>query len=241
MKKRNGKVVEKWFWAATGLAVVVFIIGLICFSNSERKKLIERYNLGVEYYNNGQFVEAMDIFCRLNQEYQYYKGRFEISADEYYRMAKTAAMNDVQFEAIEIIRYPTEQEQIEHNQTQIKMLAKTVWGEARGLSKKEQAAVVWCILNRVDSPDFPNEITEVITQNNQFEGYTKSNPINYEIVDLVKDVMDRWVFEKTAIGSVGRVLPNDYMWFAGDGERNYFRNKEGTIWNWTLGNPYEEG
>jgi len=38
------------------------------------------------------------------------------------------------------------------------------------------------------------------------------------------------------------VLPRDYCWFYGDGERNYFQNewKGSTVWNWSLPSPYEE-
>ncbi len=34
------------------------------------------------------------------------------------------------------------------------MIAKTIWGEARGTSMTEKAAVAWCILNRVDSGEY---------------------------------------------------------------------------------------
>lgn len=37
-------------------------------------------------------------------------------------------------------------------QEEIEMLAKLIWGEARGVeSTTEKAAVAWCVLNRVDS------------------------------------------------------------------------------------------
>ena len=52
---------------------------------------------------------------------------------------------------------------------EINMLAKTVWGEARGCNKLEQSAVVWCILNRVD--DGQGSIAQVITAPDQFHGY----------------------------------------------------------------------
>ena len=41
-------------------------------------------------------------------------------------------------------------------------LARTVWGEARGCSTTEQAAVAWCVLNRVDSPEFPDDVLSVV-------------------------------------------------------------------------------
>ncbi len=38
--------------------------------------------------------------------------------------------------------------------TEVEMIAKTIWGEARGTSMTEKAAVAWCILNRVDSGEY---------------------------------------------------------------------------------------
>lgn len=139
-----------------------------------------------------------------------------------------------------IVRYATEQE--EHNQETLLALARTVWGEARGCTTTEQAAVVWCVLNRVDSPDFPDDILEVLEQPNQFTGYDPENPVWPEILALVEDVLDRWELEKTAVGDVGRVLPKEYVFFEGDGQHNYFRTeyRGGTTWDWSLDSPYEE-
>lgn len=117
-------------------------------------------------------------------------------------------------------------------------LAKTVWGEARGCSKMEQAAVIWCILNRVDSkePYFPDTILEVVKQNNQFCGYNSNNPIDENILAIVDDVLLRWLSDEN-----GRVLPQEYLYFYGDGIRNYFRTEltGGTVWDWNVFNPYE--
>ena len=52
---------------------------------------------------------------------------------------------------------------IENNFTneEIDYIAKTVWGEARGLSKTHQAGVVWTILNRCDDGRFGKGIIDV--------------------------------------------------------------------------------
>lgn len=235
MKDQKNKIVEKFYWIVITLLFIEFIIAFIVVAFLERERLIEQYNSGVEAYNNGNYIEAMDIFQSFEGNY----GRNqEIKTDEYYEMAKNAALNDVKYEVLEVIRYATKEEQIEYQQIQIKMLAQVVYGEARGCSKTEQAAVIWCVLNRVDDPDYPNEITKVITQEGQFAGYSENNPIDYEIIDLVEDVMTRWVFEKTAIGSVGRVLPKEYLYFAGDGKKNYFRDSNGNKWDLELNSPY---
>lgn len=141
-----------------------------------------------------------------------------------------------------IVRYATLEEQEAYDQETFLALARTVCGEARGCSTTEQAAVVWCVLNRVDSPDFPDDPLEVLQQPNQFSGYDPEYPVWPEILALVEDVLDRWDMEKTAVGDVGRVLPKEYVFFEGDGRHNRFRAeyRGGTTWDWSLDSPYEE-
>lgn len=124
-------------------------------------------------------------------------------------------------------------------------IAKTVWGEARGVSTTEQAAVIWCILNRVDSDlkYMPNDIISVITQDNAFKGYNANHPVTDDIYELTMDVLSRWIREKETGEPVGRVLPKEYLYFLGDGDRNHFTAEwRGTdIWDWSLESPYVEG
>lgn len=123
----------------------------------------------------------------------------------------------------------------------VEILTKLVYGEAGICSTTEQAAVVWCVLNRVDAGG--GDIIAVATAPNQFYGYRPSNPVPPDIEALVRDVLARWRAEDSCIGSVGRVLPPEYMWFSGDGTHNYFRSayRGGTQWDWSLPSPYEEG
>ena len=118
------------------------------------------------------------------------------------------------------------------------IIAKTVWGEARGCDATQQAAVVWCILNRVDSEVFPNSIQEVVTQPHQFAGYRAANPIDSGILALVQDVLARW----SIVAGVGRVLPSSYLFFNGNGYENTFREQFGSTsyWDWSLPSPYSE-
>jgi len=47
--------------------------------------------------------------------------------------------------------------------------------------------------------------------------------------------------EKECVGSVGRVLPKEYLYFTGDGAHNYFTTEwqGGQTWDWSLESPYE--
>lgn len=131
------------------------------------------------------------------------------------------------------------------------VLTKMLWGEAQDItemnvggrcvsSKCQQAAVIWTVLNRYDA-GYSDSISQVVTAPRQFVGYSESNPVDEKLLDLVKDVLDRWNDEKHGETDVGRVLPADYLWFRGDGKYNHFRNEYSTSskWNWSLEDVYE--
>lgn len=130
-----------------------------------------------------------------------------------------------------------------YNDQDVIAVSLAAWGEYRGYSDTEVAAVVWCILNRVDSQDpyFPDTIYGVVTQSLQFHGYKPYNPVDERIKAIVIDVFDRWCAEKAGAVNVGRVLPQDYLYFTGDGRHNsYTTVYQGTdYWNWSLPSPYD--
>lgn len=114
------------------------------------------------------------------------------------------------------------------------MIARTVWGEARGCSEIQQEAVVWCILNRVDDERFPDSIAGVITQKNEFFGYDASNTVDEDIRALVRKVLLVWVTEEIMPAEDReRVLPPEYVFFSGNGYENIFTTayKAGSIWD----------
>ena len=147
---------------------------------------------------------------------------------------------------------PTEECWIEEDGTEevpaydpatVNALAQLLWGEARGRSKTEQAAVVWCVLNRADSelPYFPDTVIDVIRQRNAFAGYNENNPIEPEQVEIVLDVLTRWSDEQNGCDDVGRVLPIEYLYFCGDGKHNYFRQtyEDSPAWSFDCESPYK--
>ena len=125
-----------------------------------------------------------------------------------------------------------------------RMIAQVLWGECRGCSVTEQAAVAWCILNRVDSPEryFPDDVAAVIVQPSQFLGYAEDNPVTDELYRIARDVLSRWYAERAGAADVGRVLPRGYCFFRGDGKHNYFTEiwRGSDVWDWSLGTPYGE-
>lgn len=122
---------------------------------------------------------------------------------------------------------------------EVELIGRTIWGEADGVkSEAERAAVAWCILNRVDASG--QTIEEVVTAPEQFKGYRTWGVCPQRHLDLAADVLTRWNAEKDGAEEVGRVLPADYLYFIGDGERNHFSIewKSTDYWDWSLYDPY---
>ena len=141
---------------------------------------------------------------------------------------------------------PEPEQEPDHNWTHSDAvkLAKAIWGEARGCSRKQQAGVAWCAVNRTDSDSrlWPNDLGKVIEQPYQFVGYDPGNPLDPKLLEIAVDVLTRWENEKrTGTPDPGRVLPQDYYYFTGDGYVNYFRRQfidTGEYWDWSLPSPY---
>ena len=131
-------------------------------------------------------------------------------------------------------------DKVEELDNEIKMLAKLIYREARGINSTDQkAAVVWCVLNRVDNGNYGSSISKVITAKHQF-AWVPDTPVKDEFYELAKDVVTRWLLEKEGFEEVGRVLPKDYLYFAGRDGKNWFRKeyRSGNYWNWSEESPY---
>lgn len=144
-----------------------------------------------------------------------------------------------------------------YTEADVEMLARLIYTEARGVKNKtEQAAVVWCVLNRLDNPNRPQKtIVDVVTAPYQFD-YRPWVPVTDEFKALAVDVLERWQAEKSATAGspaspggasrsakdVGRVLPVEYQYFEGWGGRNWFsaKWKSQEYWGWGLASPYED-
>ena len=103
-------------------------------------------------------------------------------------------------------------------------LAQMLYGEARGCTVDNQMKCVWCVLNRVDDPRFPDTILGVLSQPSQFHGYSPDFPVWNELKEVARDVLTRWSLEKQGV-TVERELPNTYCWFTGFNGSNHFREE----------------
>lgn len=105
------------------------------------------------------------------------------------------------------------------------LVGRAVWGEAGGIQDYAQrAAVVWCACNRADAWEM--EISDVLTVD-QFHGLAIKGEVPVEHVELARDVLARWTLETEGWLDVGRVLPERFLFFEGNGTINLFSTEYG--------------
>ena len=105
------------------------------------------------------------------------------------------------------------------------LAGRAIWGEAGGIQDEAQrAAVVWCACNRADSWDM--DIGDVLTVD-QFHGLAIRGTVPEQHIELARDVLARWTLEAEGWQDVGRVLPERFLYFEGNGIVNLFSTEYG--------------
>lgn len=108
----------------------------------------------------------------------------------------------------------------------VEAIARTLYGECRGAeTDAEKEAVAWVILNRVDA-GYADTVLGVVSAPGQFAGYSPEHPLWPELVEVARRVLTMHHREQMGI-EVERALPREYLWFSGDGVRNWFRDSYG--------------
>lgn len=126
--------------------------------------------------------------------------------------------------------YETFDEALERAKTSIsdnlaEQAGRAIWGEAGGIQDEAQrAAVVWCACNRADA--WGMEIGDVLTVD-QFHGLAIKGTVPPQHVELARDVLARWTLEAEGWMDVGRVLPERFLYFEGNGVVNLFSTEYG--------------
>ena len=125
------------------------------------------------------------------------------------------------------------------------MLAKTIWGESRGIeSVTEQACIVWTVLNRFDA-GWGDNIEKVLTKPHQFyyrSHFPTVDDYGRDLKALAEDILIRWEREHNGEDNIGRVLAPEYVFYHGKNGHNWFRDRfigNGVYWNYSLESPYE--
>ncbi len=110
----------------------------------------------------------------------------------------------------------------------VTLLAKTVWGEARGCTPEEQRLVVWTVLQRVDADGAfaqYDTIEAVITAPGQFVGYNENHPVDPNIYNLCLEALSDWQSGSEPPTHEIYAPTAPYYFFDGDGRHKWVREE----------------
>lgn len=96
-------------------------------------------------------------------------------------------------------------------------IAKVLYG-MRYNSEADLRAVVWCIINRVESPLYPDTIAEVCQQPSQWMAYSDENPVLEDLYDIADGVLVAW-----RVGG-HRPFGSEYLWFNWSSDQITFKS-----------------
>lgn len=112
-----------------------------------------------------------------------------------------------------------------YTEEEVRLVAQTLYGEARGCSRAEQRLVVWCICNRVDKGSWGNSIEDVVKYPYQFVGYGATHPVWPELEAVAREVLEEWNGGGEADILEPYAKTSKYLYFNGDGKHNWYREE----------------
>ena len=71
------------------------------------------------------------------------------------------------------------------------LLAKVLYG-VKDNSTDDMKTLCWCVFNRVDNPDYPGTLEEVVNQPQQWMRYSDDNPVVESLYQVAKEQLDLW-------------------------------------------------
>ena len=70
-------------------------------------------------------------------------------------------------------------------------LARVLYG-VKNNSSDDLKTCCWCVFNRVDSPDYPGTLDEVIEQPKQWMRYSPDSPVLEDLYQIAREQLDNW-------------------------------------------------
>ena len=111
------------------------------------------------------------------------------------------------------------------------LIAQLMYGMDRPAhSDGDRREMVWCVLNRVDNPAYPDTILEVCEQEKQWIGFSHDNPILAHLYDIALAELKKWHNNEP------RPMNTDYVYLSWSSSEIELRNtftatKSTNYWN----------
>ena len=108
--------------------------------------------------------------------------------------------------------------------------------------KNIQSAVAWTILNSFDSWAGQKSFEDVVKDFGYDKKESTKDASGNDLMPIARDVLVRWLAEKTGYADVGRIIPSSYTYLYTENNHCHFRlhgiNDSKDEWNFSLVSPY---
>lgn len=192
-RKRRERILRFLAWVAMGMAAGAAFIVLLLVSDGPAESEVpeQRYYISDNYYytNYEDYLQAV----MEREEYQKAEARAAAEEAERIRKAQEEYEERCRSEVEEAFRQMQEEYRgIPEKYDDIPLLWNMVEAEAGNQDLVGKMLVACVALNRVDSPDWPDTLTGVITQPYQFSSYWDGGMEKFsEISDSTKEAVAR--------------------------------------------------
>ncbi|MDR1572392.1 MAG: hypothetical protein LBS32_07695 [Clostridiales Family XIII bacterium] len=117
-----------------------------------------------------------------------------------------------------------------YTEQDVEMLARMVFGEARGLPPEEQALCAWTAINRLESGRFGATLEDVLAAPRQFVGYSPNHPVTDGVRAVAEGALAAWAAGEPAPALPPYAETGSYLYFSGarggDGRMHNFFGEE---------------
>lgn len=194
---------------------LVLTTGAVLILNNQNKELIKSNKELTEYINNYETsVSSLSVDLRtVQEEYSIQKDEYDLLVEEKDSLQKDnkdlqEEYNDLAKENEELKKELARQSTvISLTQDELNLLYKLVFCEVGNEPVEAQIAVTNVIINRFNSDNFPNTVTEIIYQENQFSPVSDGSLSKCESVpDEVKESVRKALKGETTVN-------NDTLYF----------------------------
>ena len=162
IKKKNRSVSAQTIAVCALIIVITTLIATLIATGCQRAKFEER----IAEINANHEEEMVALRAEIRDDYE-----FQMTAMRKY------------------YEYGADASQVEQ---EAECLSKLVYGVAKDHPVSDQKGVVWCALNRVEQPGYPDTVIEVCEQPKQWIGYSNDNPVLEDIYEMVLEELKIW-------------------------------------------------
>lgn len=189
-KARRKRIVHKYVYKISRVAIPVLLILVytLIITSCQKRADKAEYELKFESWK-AEYTSMLELARAWEDETRNQQLQFELEQDPYEQQLNEEA----------------------------RALAKVLYG-VKDNNTDDLRTYCWCVFNRVDNKSYPNNLTAVIGQSNQWMRYAYDNPVLDELYQIAREELNKWHTGNT------RPVSDEYVYMSWSSNSIVLRN-----------------